>query len=83
MQLDRKNNVYRVIYSGHSIDDKKFYGILVPQILKKLYRRDPCVYFRKNENTIVVHLNSKDAVERKIGLGLPVGSKSKLKEITF
>lgn len=81
LQLDKKNKVYRVIYSGHSIDDRNFYEILVPKILKRLYKKEPCVYFRKNENTIVVHLNSKKTLERKINLGLPVGNKLKLKEI--
>jgi len=78
---DKKHRTYRVEYSGDAKNDKLFYTQFLPVIIKKLYKYEPKIYFKKNENTVIVVINSKRIVEQKINLGLPIGKKITLREI--
>ncbi len=79
--LQIKNRVYRVIYSGDIRNDYDFYSRKIPEIIKKLYKKTPLIYKRKSDNTIILILNSREVVESKVKLGLPVGNKRKLRNI--
>lgn len=81
LYISKGHGTYRTEFSGNSETDKEFYSKILPKILKKLYKKSPKLYKKKNENTIVVVLNSKEIAEQKIRLGIPVGDKLNLKEI--
>ncbi len=81
LQADKKNKVYRVVYCGDANNDFEFCTEILPNIIQRLYNKVPRIYKRKNENTLIVNLNSKDVVRMKISLGLPVGNKLNLKEV--
>src|SRR3989344_7847419 len=75
LYISEKHRTHRIEFSGNSETDKEFYSEILPAILKKLYNTSPKIYKKKNENTIVVVLNSKEITKQKIELGLPVGNK--------
>ena len=78
LQIDQKHRIYRVIYCGDSRNDADFFTYVLPVVTERLYGKKPSIYYRKNENTIVAHLNSKEVVVLKTKLLLPVGNKIKL-----
>lgn len=78
--IDLNHGTYRVEFSGHSLNDRDFFKILI-QIIKKLYNKKPKVYKKKGEKTIVLIINSKNVAKQKINLGLPIGNKLNLKKI--
>lgn len=73
--------VHRVVYCGDIENDYSFYGEILPKILKTLYNKAPVIYKRKGDNTIITILNSKEAIKRKVKLGLPIGNKQRMKRI--
>jgi len=75
------HGTYRIEFSGDSVNDKEFYSEILPKIIWKLYKVNPKIYKKKNENTILVVINSKKIVQQKINLGIPVGNKLNLKEV--
>lgn len=81
LQFDKRNRVYRTIYCGDSRNDFDFYTKILPEILQKLYNKLPAIYKRKNENTIIANLNSKEIAQKKIQVGLPIGNKIKLEKV--
>lgn len=68
-------NLYRTTYAGNKIKDKDLFLKLLPKILFKLYGKKPRIYFPKNENTVLVVLNSKKISKFKMKLGLCSGNK--------
>jgi hypothetical protein len=71
-------NLYRTTYAGNSIEDRDFFVDLLPKILVRLYAKTPRIYFPKNENTVLVVLNSKEVAQFKMKLGLPSGNKNQI-----
>ena len=79
--VDKPHRTYKIEFSGDSRNDKEFYSRIFPEIFKRVHGRNLKIYKRKNENTIIAILNSKEVAERKISLGLPCGNKLKLGNI--
>lgn len=72
-------NLYRITYAGNSIKDGEFFIKILPKILIKLYGIKPRIYFPKNENTVLVVLNSKFVSEFKMKLDLCSGNKLQIR----
>jgi hypothetical protein len=72
-------NLFRVTYAGNRELDSKYFESILPGIIQSLYGKEPRIYHPKNENTVLVVLNSRKVVRFKMDtLGLPSGSKKKL-----
>ena len=70
---------HRVTYSGNLENEKEFYKFL-SRIIKKVFRVNPILIERPQDNTILIIVNSKDFIEfKKKVLKLPLGPKDEIK----
>lgn len=64
----------KITYCGHLGNEKDFYKSF-QKYLKDLYGLNPIYIERPSDNTVLLVINSKELLEFKQGLGLPVGPK--------
>lgn len=81
LYINKNHGIFRVEFSGDVENDKEFYSNIVPDIIERLYRKRPRVYLKKGERTLIAVLNSKEVVQKKVNIGIPVGNKLKLKHV--
>ncbi|MAF50622.1 MAG: hypothetical protein CMH64_00880 [Nanoarchaeota archaeon] len=71
---------YRLIITGHSIDDKNYLTTYVSDLLYKLFKKKPTIWKHKNKNAIALAFHSKEIISYFVkDLGLVNGPKKDLK----
>lgn len=79
--VDENHRTYRNEFSGDFENDNEFYSKIFPEIFEAVYGKKLKIYKKKNENTIIAVLNSKEIVQKKMSLGIPTGNKLKLEKV--
>jgi hypothetical protein len=72
-------NIYRIYYSGNSVNDLSFFENVLKPLIKELYNKDVRVV-KKRKNECKIEFGSKAIFTFKSKvLGLPIGCKNKIK----